>query len=91
MQPQRTSKSKFDHTLNLSRLLAVIMEEETWLKEKSSSPLSFLLHQLYLEKFEPEASVIGAQVTYEFFFNTNFNLSFGVPKTDTCANWNTNI
>ena len=46
------------------------------------------MHQLYLEKFEPEASVIGPQVTYQFylnFFNTNFNLSFGVPKTDTCA------
>ena len=46
------------------------------------------MHQLYLEKFEPEASVIGPQVTYDFylnFFNSNFNLSFGVPKTDTCA------
>ena len=53
------------------------------------------MHDLYLKKFEPEVHAIMQRgepaipiIKYEYYleyFKTNFNLSFGVPKTDTCA------
>ena len=53
------------------------------------------MHELYLEKYEPEVhaklksgEAVQPLVKYEYYleyFNTNFNLSFGLPKTDTCA------
>ena len=54
-----------------------------------------LMHELYLEMHEPqeyarirEGGNGNPQVKYDFYreyFNSHFNLSFGVPKTDTCA------
>lgn len=45
-----------------------------------------LMHELYLKKFEP--AVDKPLVTYEAYlryFNENFNISFGYPKSDTCS------
>lgn len=53
------------------------------------------MYHLYLEKHEPEAFLalknktasIKPSVSYEFYlrtFNTNFNYSFGYPRSDTC-------
>ena len=50
---------------------------------------------MYLEMYEPQEYAklkardnANPEITYEFYrtyFNENFNLSFGVPKTDTCG------
>lgn len=52
------------------------------------------MHELYVEKYEPEAYAslkenvkVKFNITYEFYaniFNTKFNLSFGKPKSDVC-------
>ena len=65
-------------------------------KKYLSSQLSVaLMHELYLEMHEPqeyakikEDGSGNPQVKYDFYrkyFNSHFNLSFGAPKTDTCA------
>ena len=65
-------------------------------KKYLSSHLSVVkMHEMYMEAFEPEeyskleaGEVPTPAVSYEFYrkyFNTHFNLSFGVPKTDTCS------
>ena len=72
-------------------------------REKSTKGTKFLsshlsvaqMHELYLEKYEPEIHAklqngesVQPLVKYEYYleyFNTNFDLSFGLPKTDTCA------
>ena len=61
----------------------------------SSSLSVAVMHELYLEKYEPDVAArlgrgeeASPVVTYEYYrqyFNTHFNLSFGVPRTDTCA------
>ena len=53
------------------------------------------MHELYLEKYEPEeyaklqqgqkANPLEKYDYYCEYFNTHFNLSFGTPKTDICA------
>ena len=53
------------------------------------------MHELYLQKYEPEefaklqqGETANPIVKYEYYleyFNTHFNLSFGTPKTDTCG------
>ena len=50
------------------------------------------MHELYLQKYEPEEfaklqqrETANPVVKYEYYlqyFNTHFNLSFGTPKTD---------
>ena len=65
-------------------------------KKYLSSQLSVAsMHELYLEMHEPqeyakikEDGSGNPQVKYDFYreyFNSHFNLSFGAPKTDTCA------
>ena len=65
-------------------------------KKYLSSQLSVAtMHELYLEMYEPqEYSKMkkdgsgNPQIKYDFYrdcFNSHFNLSFGIPKTDTCA------
>ena len=65
-------------------------------KKYLSSCLSVAaMHELYLEMYEPEEYAkmqtdgsCNPQVKYDYYreyFNTHFNLSFGVPRTDTCA------
>ena len=44
------------------------------------------MHELYLEEYEP--GVEKPLVSYDYYlqyFNQNFNISFGYPKTDTCS------
>ena len=44
------------------------------------------MHRLYVKKFESDAD--NPLVKYSYYakvFNTEFNLSFGTPKTDTCG------
>ena len=52
------------------------------------------MHEMYLEMYEPdefaklkEGHDANPMVKYDFsdYFNTHFNLSFGVPKTNTCS------
>lgn len=65
-------------------------------KKDLSSHLSVAkMHEMYLEEHEPEvyASIKAGEeanpkVKYEYrrnYFNTHFDFSFGLPKTDTCA------
>ena len=53
------------------------------------------MYELYLEQYEPEAfknlttgrKVKNCRITYDYYyryFTTNFNISFGRPKSDTC-------
>lgn len=52
------------------------------------------MHMMYLEKYEPtnyqrltSGEQCQPQVTYDFFyrhFTSNYNISFGVPRSDTC-------
>ena len=71
-------------------------EKSTKGRKFLSSHLSVAqMHELYLESYEPEIHAKlkrgeSAQplVKYEYYleyFNTNFNFSFGLPKSDTCA------
>ena len=62
-------------------------------KKYLSSTLSVArMYDMYLEKFEPQEFAKGKNtnptIKYDFYrnyFNTHFNLSFGMPKTDTCS------
>ena len=55
------------------------------------------MHELYLQKYEPEEfaklqqrETANPVVKYEYYlqyFNTHFNLSFGTPKTDVWSMW----
>ena len=44
------------------------------------------MHELYVQKYEPNAK--KPLVTYSFYwkyFNENFNITFGYPRSDTCG------
>ncbi len=53
------------------------------------------MHEMYLELHEPQEYAklkagddASPKISYDYYrnyFNVNFNLSFGVPKTDTCS------
>ena len=44
------------------------------------------MHELYVEKFEPGATKpLVSYKYYREYFNDNFNISFGYPRTDTCS------
>lgn len=57
-------------------------------RHKYLSPLLNVaeMHNLYLEKYEPDAAKpIVSYRYYLKYFNENFNMSFGYPRADTCG------
>ena len=57
-------------------------------RHKYLSPLLSItkMHELYLEKYEPGATrPLVSYGYYRQYFNHNFNISFGYPRTDTCS------
>lgn len=83
------------HILSFPRYISHYSRHDNENKRFLSSELSISkLYSLYLEKYEfdvfeklKKGEKVKPTVKYEFFsqyFNKNFNLSFGYPKTDTC-------
>ena len=56
-------------------------------RHKHLSPLLSVayMHELYLQKYEAAGTNIVSYGYYLKYFNENFNLSFGYPKSDTCC------
>ena len=43
------------------------------------------MHELYMAKYESDGNHVVSYEYYRQYFNDNFNLSFGHPKSDTCG------
>ena len=94
---QRTKKQISDHIKSFPYIESHYARSTTTKGRKYLSPYLSVaaMHELYLKQYEPieyeklqRNEPINPLVKYDYYreyFNTNFNLTFGTPKTDTCT------
>lgn len=94
--PRDTNAKIREHILSFPRYKSHYSRKDNLCRYYLSPLLNISkLHQLYLEKHEPEQHALMLQnlpthpvVKYEYFrkfFTENFKISFGKPKSDTCT------